>query len=290
MRRNKLALVLLLVLAACSSEKKPSGTGESLVGKPATISHVHGLGVDAAGTLYVATHFGLVKRAGNAWTYASADQSDHMGFSLHAGDAIMYRSGHSRARPSLGVESSSDGAEWKHLSDVTDPPVDFHAMTVSFADSKTLWGSDSGGRGTFRSTDGGKTWTVLKTTGLGKSIYVLSGPAEANTLLAGTASGLFRSADGGTTWKPVSGAGGGWVIGVAADPSDAKHVLASTQRGLKITKDGGKTWIDAGPGIPKDAEIANIAISPNDGKVAYAADSSVIYTTSDGGTSWTVLT
>ncbi|MGH2830844.1 MAG: F510_1955 family glycosylhydrolase, partial [Actinomycetota bacterium] len=127
------AAAVLLALAGCSSDG-PGGADRSRVGKPARISHIHGLGVDSAGTLHVATHFGLIKAAGDGgWVYASADTNDHMGFSLHPGGGVMYRSGHSSSRPSLGVETSTDGARWTHLSDVADPTVDFHAMAVSLA-------------------------------------------------------------------------------------------------------------------------------------------------------------
>jgi hypothetical protein len=289
MRRLAASVALGLVLTACSSNG--SGVGnQSQVGKSAAISHIHGLGVDAAGAPHVATHYGLIKAgADGRWVYASADTNDHMGFSLHAGDGTMYRSGHSSTRPSLGVESSTDGAQWTHLSDVADSPVDFHAMAVSFADSKTLWGWDSGGRGTFRSTDGGKTWTRLAAHGIEKQIHVLAGPAEPNVVLAGTMSGLYRSTDGGAAWQAVPGMGGGWVIGIAADPKDAKHLLAFTQRGMKATTDGGTTWTDAGGGLPADAELASLAISPTDSNTAYAAASSKMYKTTDGGKTWTAI-
>lgn len=287
MTRIAAFLALSLVGAACSSGGSGT-TDESQVGQPAQISHIHGLGVDEAGTLYVATHYGLIKQGTDgAFVYASTDTNDHMGFSLHPGDGVMYRSGHSLSKPSLGVESSTDGARWRHLSDVADPPVDFHAMAVSFADSESLWGWDSGGRGTFRSSDGGKTWTRLDPKGIERQIYVLAGTASRDTVLGGTASGLYRSMDGGSTWDAVAGTTGGWVIGIGADPSEPKRLLASTQRGMKITRDGGMTWQAADTGLPRGAELAYLAISPADGEVAYAADASAIYKTTDGGASWT---
>ena len=288
LRRVTLISMLGLALAACGSDGAEGDGGQ--VGKPAPISHIHGLGVDSAGTLYAATHFGLIKAAADgSWVYASADKNDHMGFSFHPGDAIMYRSGHSPSRPSLGVESSSDGARWTHLSDVADPPVDFHAMAVSLADSKTLWGWDSGGRGTFRSNDGGKSWTRLETHGIERQLYVLAGPAQSNVVLAGTISGLYRSTDGGTTWRTIQGVGGDWVIAVAADPKDPNHIIAFTERGMKSSTDGGQTWTPALGGIPPGSEIRSLAISPIDGKIAYAADASKIYKTADGGETWTAV-
>lgn len=292
-RRTRIAataISIALALTACSSGGS-SDSDQSQVGKPATISHIHGLGFDSAGTPYVATHYGLVKAAPNgSWVYASADTNDHMGFSSHAEDGVMYRSGHSPSKPSLGVESSSDGAQWTHLSDVAEPPVDFHAMAVSYADSKTLWGWDSGGRGTFRSSDGGKTWTALQMRGIERQIYVLAGPATTQTVLAGTATGLYRSTDGGSAWEVVQGTQGGWVIGIGADPNDAKHMLVFTHKGMKSTTDAGKTWSDAGGGLPSDAELASVAISPTDAKVAYASDSTTIFKTTDGGKTWSAVT
>lgn len=284
MMRVAVLAVALPVLAACAS-----GSGGSGVGEPAQISHIHGLGVAADGTLHVATHTGLIRRDGNTWIYASEDRNDHMGFSLHPGDGVMYRSGHSVEKPSLGVQRSTDGARWQHLADVANPPVDFHAMAVSFADSRTLWGWDSGGRGGFRSTDGGTTWTRLEPGGIEGQVYVLAGPAAPNVVLAGTASGLHRSEDGGITWVRLGGLGEGWVIGVAADPNDPNRILTSAQEGIRRTTDGGDTWLDAGRGLPTDAQIAYLAISPLDGNVAYAADASRIYQSNDGGGSWTPL-
>lgn len=288
--RMSLGGALVLVIGACASGGSGPGGSQDRVGKPATISHIHGLGVDADGVPFVATHVGLIREATDGgWVYASADTNDHMGFSLHAGDGVMYRSGHSATRPSLGVESSRDGSTWVHLSDVVEPPVDFHAMAVSFADALVLWGSDSGGRGAFRSNDGGATWTALRTEGLERQVYVLAGPAAANVVYAGTAKGLYRSADGGLTWGLVSGLGSGWVAAVGADPKDASHMMVSSERGLKATSDGGKTWTDAGTGLPTDAEITSIAISPADPLAAFAADASTVYKTLDGGRSWSAV-
>lgn len=289
MKRIAIVIAASLLLASCSSGAGDGGDADtSQVGKPATISHIHGLAVDSDDSLLVATHYGLIRIGDDGKSvFASADTTDHMGFSLHPGDGIMYRSGHSMQKPSLGVESSTDGAQWTHRSDVADPPVDFHSMAVSFADSKTLWGSDAAGRGTFRSADGGTTWSRLDAKGIDPQIYVLAGPAQRNVVFGGTARGLYRSVDGGATWQLMIG--GGWAIGIAADPRNAKHMLVSTQAGMKVTTDAGATWTGAGAGLPSGAEIASLAISPVDATVAYAADSSRIYKTTDSAKTWTAL-
>lgn len=285
------AAMLALLLAACG-DGGGLGEGRDGVGAPATrFLHIHGLAVDGSGTLFVATHGGLIRRtAEGSWVYATGDRNDHMGFSMDPRTGTMFRSGHSPSRPSLGVETSTDGGKtWSRLADVANPPVDFHAMAVSFADGKTLWGWDSGGRGTFRSTEGGRTWSRLDPQGIERQIFVLAGPPEPNVVLAGTASGLYRSTDGGDVWRGIDGVSGGWVIAVAADPKDPKHLLAFTQRGMKVTRDGGLTWTDAGGDLPGDAEITSLAISPADPNVAYAAAVTTVFRTNDGGKTWSVL-
>lgn len=273
---------LAIVFSACSSETSDKGD-QNQVGKAATISHIHGLSVDSSGSLHVATHFGLITESAGAWVYASADKNDHMGFSLDPKTGMMYRSGHSASRPSLGVERSTDGARWEHLSDVLSPPVDFHAMTVSFADGKTLYGWDSGGRGVFRSDNGGIEWTKLPHQ---LSPFALAASSKPGLVFAATADGLLRSDDQGMTWKPVAALAGGYVAGLAVDPRNADHLFAFTERGLKRTSDGGKTWTDGGNGIVEGAGITSLTISPADPDVAYAADQVRIWKTSDGGLDW----
>lgn len=279
---------VLFTLVACSSGGSGGGNLDQ-VGTAAVISHIHGLAVDATGAPYVATHNGLIKAAADgSWVYASADTYDYMGFSLHPSDGIMYRSGHSAERPSLGVESSTDGAAWTHLSDVGDQAVDFHAMAVSFADSGTLWGWDYS-QGTFRTSDGGETWTRLDPQGIENQIYAFAGSPQANLVFAGTATGLYRSTDAGDTWTAVPGASNGYVVAIAADPNDAQQLVISTPDGLRITHDGGATWASAEEGLPSDIEITSVAISPADSDIAYAADSSTIFRTTDDGGTWSAL-
>ncbi len=281
--RPAVLAAMLLVLAACSKGDSPSASSPKQ--DPVVVSHIHGLGVDAQGGLYVATHHGLIKTADeSSWAWSGPDRSDHMGFSIEPKTGVLYRSGHSPKRPQLGLESSTDGgASWSHVSDVLTPPADFHSMAVSFGDG-AVYGADSGRRGVLRSEDGGKSWSKLP---VDPSVYALAGPAAPGTVLAGTPKGMVRSIDAGKTWKPVSSLGVGWVIAIAADPSDAKHILAFTFRGMKVTRDGGATWLPALGGLPPKIEITSLAISAKDSAVAYAADATSVFKTTDDGKTWT---
>ena len=280
-----------IAITACGGGDADPSPGVPRAGEAAkTFHHIHGLGVDRSGTLYVATHAGLIRGAGDkSWLYVSADRNDHMGFTLDPNTGTMFRSGHPVTGGSLGVELSPDGDAWRKLSTVLEPPVDFHAMAVSQADGKTIYGWDARSSKTMRSLDGGRTWQELSMKGIDRFVYSFSAPATSGVVLAGTPSGLFRSTDHGMSWKRISSIGDGYVVSVAADPSDASHFLAFTERGMKITRDGGTTWTPALGGIPPRVAATSLAISPVDGEVAYAADALTIFKTVDGGKTWTVV-
>lgn len=279
-----------LGLTACGGSQR-SSSGAPKAGEAATtFQHIHGLGVDKSGALYVATHAGLIRGTDDkSWIYVSADRNDHMGFTLDAKSGTMFRSGHPVMGGSLGVESSPDGGAWQKVSNVLEPPVDFHAMTVSQSDGRTVYGWDSRSSKAFRSLDGGRSWQELSINGSDSAVFSFAAPPTVGVVLAGTPSGLLRSTDQGTSWKRISSIGDGYVVSVATDPNDAKHFLAFTERGIKITRDGGTTWMPSLGGIPPRVAVTSLAISPVDGQVAYATDAVTIFKTIDGGKYWTVV-
>src|SRR6266568_3485091 len=94
--RVGVSLVLAaLALGACSNSSSNPATAVEAAGAQATqFVHVHGLAVDRTGTLWVATHRGLIKQGANGWIYASKDRNDYMGFTIDPATGILYRSGH----------------------------------------------------------------------------------------------------------------------------------------------------------------------------------------------------
>ncbi len=284
------SLVLALALAACSNISSNPGASPEPAGVQATqFVHVHGLAVDKTGMLWVATHRGLIKQDANVWIYASTDRNDYMGFTVDPATGTLYRSGHPENGGTLGVESSLSGSSWRHLADVLNPPADFHAMTLSYADPKIMYGWDSGDRGFFISRDAGATWNALKATGLtDPTILALAAPKTARVVFAATASGLFRSADEGASFSPVATLREA-VSAIACDPTDPRHLLAYAQSGMKVSHDGGLTWKSATQGIETGGYVGAIAISPTDPKIAYAAVATTLYQTRDDGRTWAVL-
>ncbi|MBW3590472.1 MAG: hypothetical protein KY393_01250, partial [Actinobacteria bacterium] len=221
------------------------------------------------------------------WMLVGDDRSDHMGFTLEPKNTTLYRSGHPQAGGNLGVQSSTNGKDWEQLSEVADPPVDFHAMTLSHADPEMMFGWDSGGRGLFKSGDGGRSWQALSPQGLQGPILSFAGPAKKNVVFAGTTVGLFRSDDSAGTWNPVIEQG---ATTVGVNPTDANHLYIYTeQKGMQRSTDGGQTFTPASKGMPDSQVIGTIAISGEDPQRAYAAGATTIYQTIDGGDSWSAI-
>ena len=180
-----------------------------------------------------------------------------------------------------GIYKSTDGGEtWtnmglrgsERISKIVIDPKD--SNTVYACAPGKLW-SDSADRGLYKTSDGGKSWTlVLKGRNLSTGCSSLAmDPKNPDVLFAGmwdfrrkgwtfrsggesptapSASGLFRSADGGKSWTEItSEANQGFPlkpygrIAVAIAPSNPSIVYSlveSPHSALYRSDDGGKTW------------------------------------------------
>ncbi|MHB1110939.1 MAG: WD40/YVTN/BNR-like repeat-containing protein [Devosia sp.] len=251
----------------------------------AEVSHIHGIAFDPAapGTVFLATHYGLFKASPDGMAEAiSENKDDYMGFSPHPTDpALLFASGHPAQGGNVGVITSRDGgATWTRMAMGAGGPVDFHAMTVSRADPRTLYGLANGIQ---VSRDGGVTWSIAGP-GPDKAIDLAASAAKAEIVYAATLNGLMESSDAGTSWQLIGppnaqvsmveatpdgslyaffvGSGlfrrspgdGTWaaltsdfgdkiILHLAADPADPAHLVAVTQESAILQSvDGGKTW------------------------------------------------
>ncbi len=142
-----------------------------------------------------------------------------------------------------GLYRSTDGGtSWRKLNvgigsarQFVFAPSDAQVQYASFGS----W-LESGGL--YRSTDGGASWEeigvdVIESTALALAVH----PADAETLLAGTANGaLYRSTDGGATWTEVGENLDAEAFHMLAFMSDMAY--AGTDTALYASADGGVTW------------------------------------------------
>lgn len=286
---SAMALTLITVASTASSQTN----SESLdVSELAKHTHFHGIAVDPQDPkrIYLATHHGFfaVSPDGTS-TRLSTNRDDFMGFTPHPSDpGTLYASGHPAEGGNLGFIASSDGGKtWRQVSSGVGGPVDFHKMTISPVDPKTIYGAYAGNLQVSR--DGGKSWVVVGRTPDG-IIDLATSASDVNRLYAATQAGLLYSTDSGRTWidafalkRPatmveVTPAGKvyafvigtgllraaepdlGWqtlanawgenyLLHLAADPTNPSTLYAvAGQGGIVASKDGGRTWASFGGG------------------------------------------
>jgi photosystem II stability/assembly factor-like uncharacterized protein len=173
------------------------------------------------------------------------------------------------------------------------------------------------GRGIWKTTDGGRSWTHLGLANTERIESVIVHPRDPNTVWIsaqgpawsdGEERGVFKSSDGGRTWRRVlyvdekTGA-----FSLVMDPSNPEHLLASTWEhrrwpwffrsggpgsGLWTSWDGGETWkrLTSREGLPEgDLGRIGLAFATNDPRIAYAlveAEKSALLRSDDGGETW----
>lgn len=171
------------------------------LGTLARKTHFHGIAVDRRdpSRLYLGTHHGLyrVEPDGNA-IRISEETHDFMGFTPHPEDpTVLYASGHPAGGGNLGFIRSTDGGKtWQQLAEGVRGPVDFHAMDVSGADPKVIYGVFGGLQ---VSRDGGRSWSM--TGPVPENLIDLAASAvDPKRLYAATEDGLLYTEDAGKSW------------------------------------------------------------------------------------------
>jgi photosystem II stability/assembly factor-like uncharacterized protein len=222
------------------------------------------------------------------------------------GDPATYYAG----MPEGGVwKTTNAGTTWKPIFDDV-RVASVGAVAVAPSDPNVVYvgtGNQSGwaftiGKGVYKSTDAGKTWTNV---GLAASQYIgaiVVDPRNANNVLvaalgpraagapgagappapaADAERGVYRTTDGGRSWARVlpsdgSPAGASDVYLDYADPQMTFALLtaapASTGTGAYKSSDGGATWQPiAGRGLADGARISAFAVaSGTHGRRLYA--------------------
>jgi photosystem II stability/assembly factor-like uncharacterized protein len=198
------------------------------------------------------------------------------------------------------------------------------AVSVAPSDPKVVWvgtgeandrNSSGWGRGVYRSTDAGATWTAAGLKDSRTIARIVVHPTDPRTAwvaamgdlwVSSPERGLFKTTDGGQTWTNVlkaaaphnTKAGAGDVVIDPSDPNVLYATLYARQRtpwsfvsgpdhtdgkdvgGIFKTTDGGTTWTKLGGGLPGRTARIGLAIHRKDPKVLYA-----VVQSDEGGTS-----
>jgi hypothetical protein len=202
------------------------------------VGHTHGLGVDPGeGTLYAATHYGLLRISPDGELTRVANRyQDTMGFEI-VGPGRFLASGHPDFRednpPLLGlIESRDAGQTWTPLS--LRGEADFHAIQAVHGQ---VYAYDSTSE-TFMVSDDGRDWDRRSTIA---PLDLAVSPDDPGLVLATTEAGLQRSTDGGRSWTLAPDAPQLAVL----DWSD--ELVGVTKGGtIQASLDRGATWTRRG--------------------------------------------
>ncbi len=179
---------------------------------------------------------------------------------------------------------------------------------------------------TYRTTDGGRSWSQVHSARVGPDRWVSRGLDVMNAygihwdpfdhrrvFISYTDMGLFRSEDGGESWtSSTSGVPARWrnttywvdfdpeVPGLMWGAFAGTHDLPRPKMwrrtdpdrfrgGVGVSTDGGKTWTPAGTGMPETA-VTHVLVdpkSPKAGRTLYAsAFGRGVFKSTDGGKTW----
>jgi photosystem II stability/assembly factor-like uncharacterized protein len=228
-----------------------------------------------------------------------------------------------------GVWKTTDaGHSWQNISDGYFAVASIGAVEVSLSNpdivyvgtgSSKIRSNVSIGRGIYKSTDAGKTWTWTGLRDVGQIATVRVNPDNPDLVYVAALGdpfkpnpdrGVFRSKDGGKTWQKVLylsdqlGAadlelqpGNPNVLFACMWHGERKPwtiISGAHEGGIYKSTDGGDTWNKLAGGLPNELfGRANVAISASKPNRIYALieakPGSGLYRSEDAGVTWTLI-
>ncbi len=205
--------------------------------------------------------------------------------------------------PCLGeIMREPSNGNWKHMdiripTDKCPGERGIRHLVIDQNNPDTVYAA---GRGLFKSTDAGGTWTAInqwmsvdpsqmigrkqyKDTQEIEPIEVLAiNPRNSSEIYLATRY-LFKSSDGGNTWVLPKEGFGGKVSVLIFDSEIPNMVYAGTDSGFFKSWDGGKRWIH----LLDNQSITTMVVDPQDSNVMYAGTShGALLKTSNRGKTW----
>ncbi len=228
-----------------------------------------------------------------------------------------------------GVWKTTDaGHSWANISDGYFSAASMGALDVSLSDpnivfagtgSSKIRSNVSIGRGIYKSTDAGKTWTFMGLRDAGQIAAIRIHPANpeivyvavtGNPFIGNKERGVFRTTDGGKTWKnllfidDLTGA-----ADIELQPGKPEVIFAcmwhgqrkpwtiisgAVEGGIYKSTDAGDHWTKLGGGLPYQlfgrSNVAISAASPNRiYALIEAKPGSGLYRSEDAGATWALI-
>jgi photosystem II stability/assembly factor-like uncharacterized protein len=249
------------------------------------LPHIHAIAVapERPGALYLATHDGLFLATPDGEAQRiSQGRDDLMSLARDpAAPEVLYASGHPLGGGNLGLVQSRDGGRsWSRVSPGGERPVDFHALVVSPADPRVLYGHFESVHVT---RNAGRSWT--RQPRVPAKVYALAASArDPEVVYAATQAGLLSSADGGRRWQTVSD---------SPNPASMVHITPEgtmyafvVGMGLIQAREPPATWTSVYNRFGEQA-LMQFAIDAKDPRRLYALNQfGRLLASRDAGASW----
>ena len=172
------------------------------------------------------------------------------------------------------------------------------AIAVVPSDSQVIYAGSTGtdgGKGVFKSSDGGRSWIAVNSGISNKRINAVAvDPRNPKIVYAGyEGAGFFKTTDGGDHWHTINRTPLHHGTSIAIDPLDSHVLYLGSDNGMFKGDDGGATTVPLKNGQPDAGTVVNIVIDPRDHRTLYISkynesiDRSGIWKSTDAGQSWT---
>jgi photosystem II stability/assembly factor-like uncharacterized protein len=201
--------------------------------------------------------------------------------------------------PPASAPVAAETLRWTNLDGPRGGPAQALALSPDFVHDRAVWGGGGrdfgraswGGRGIFRSTDGGDHWAFAGGPANGALLDLALSPGwpAHGVAAAGFWAGVWVTTDAGASWQQTSGletpGSPSLIDAVAISPDygrDLSLMAGSAYGGIYRTTDGGAIWsrvADAGP-------VRRLAYQPTDAHIALAAAADGLWRSGDRGATW----
>lgn len=206
--------------------------------------------------------------------------------------------------------STDFGVTWQALSGrFPKPGWDFIDFEISRQNPSLLFAVADyravGPAGVFKSTDGGRSWTLsvrLTPATLAHTLQIEIDPRNGKVVYAISDSGKgIKTTDGGASWFPLNRAQNILItpLSLRIDPVNPRTLYAGGVKGIYKTTDAGVTWNP----LPCNCHVTSLALASNNSQVIFAAgyqDASSTHDdfvglggrvrkSSDGGRTWKTI-
>ncbi len=169
------------------------------------------------------------------------------------------------------LRSRNGGGTWEVMA-----PLRASQILIDPTDENTLTVATDGIQ---RSSDAGRTWTVLTD----RAFVLADRMGPGGLLFAGGYGRILRSADGGESWSETAKPEFGTATEIAVSP---RRVLFATNVGIQASDDGGTSWREIRTGLSGHF-ISGLVVAPSDPRVIYAAtENTGLFRTDDRGGVW----